>query len=221
MPGPRPATSSKRRPPLTKDRVIVAAIKFVDAEGIEALSMRKLAGRLGYEVMSLYNHVANKDEVLDEILEEVISKIMLPSHDAKWKPALRATATSAHDVLGQHPWAVTLWWRPNLRPARLTLMEEMLRCLREGGFSPPAACRAFHAVMLHFVGFTGQQISVGSNAEDLTDFAESFLRQLPPDTYPHFAEHVQHHLDDDTGGDFEFVLDLILDGLERSQRRRS
>jgi AcrR family transcriptional regulator len=208
------------RRPLTKERVIAAAVKCADADGIDALSMRKLATRLGYEVMSLYNHVANKDEILDEILDDVVAKIELPSLGAKWKPALRATAVSAHRVLGEHPWAVALWWRSNLKPARLTLMDSMLRCLRDGGFTTAAACRSFHAVMLHFVGFTAQQIDVGSNADDLSEFAGDFLRQLPVDRYPHFAEHVQHHIDDDTGGDFEFVLDLILDGLERSQRRR-
>jgi AcrR family transcriptional regulator len=126
----------KPRVRLTRERGLRAAIGIADEAGIEVLSMRKLGQALGVEAMSLYNHVANKDDILNGIVEIVESAIELPSPGADWKPALRKTAISAHDIFERHPWAAGLTLSSTgARPARWRYMNAILRCLREAGFS--------------------------------------------------------------------------------------
>ena len=107
---------TKPRSPLTKDRVLEAALRLADEGGIESLSMRKLGQELGVEAMSLYNHVANKDEVIDGIVAAVVREVDLPSDETDWKAALRQHAISAHEALMRHPWAASLWWRRGRAP---------------------------------------------------------------------------------------------------------
>ncbi len=210
--------SAKSRVPLSRDRVLRAAIHLADRSGIESLTMRKLARELGVEAMTLYYYVANKDDLLEGMVDLVASQIEVPSGGADWKTATRQRAISAHDVLVRHPWASMLWVRVNVGPARMRYMESALRGFREAGFSPEMTEYAFHAVENHIAGYTLQELSFPYDAEELAELGASFLRKLPADEYPYLAEHVMQHLEGsghiDEGG-FEFGLDLILDGLER------
>jgi AcrR family transcriptional regulator len=206
------------RIPLSRERVLRAAITLADEGGIEALSMRKLAKELGVEAMSLYNHVANKDEILDGIVGLVASEIDLPSDTADWKTAIRQSAISTRDVLLRHPWASSLWMsRQGGGSARLRRGEWVLRTLREAGLSKDLTYHAYHIVESHILGFTFQQLSFPYSGEELAGMAKTFLQQLPADEYPDFVEHVMQHLEPRHGdeGGFELGLDLVLDGLER------
>src|SRR3954454_22934009 len=120
------------RKPLSRERILAAALEVVDEQGIEALSMRKLGQALGYEAMSLYNYVANKDDLLDGILDLVLAESELPSPAGAWDTAVRTSAVSVHQALRRHPWAATLLMTPgHIRPARLRYMDSLLGRLRE------------------------------------------------------------------------------------------
>ena len=197
-----------------------AAIALADEEGIEALSMRRLAKELGVEAMSLYNHVANKDEILSGMLDLVLGEIDLPAATADWKAAIRANAVSNRETFLGHPWAAALSISPQSGggPAQLRRSDRLLRTLREAGLSEELIYHAFHIVGSHILGFTVQQLNYQQmEGADLKDLANAFLQKLPVDEYPDFVEHVQQHLEPHDGaeGGFELGLDLILDGLER------
>jgi AcrR family transcriptional regulator len=214
------ANASAIRTPLSKERVLRAAVDLADAEGLEALSMRRLAKELGVEAMSLYNHVANKDEILNGIIEIVTGEIEVPANGADWKASIRQSASSAHDAFLRHRWAVPLMMRTtNVIPTRMRWMEALLRTLREAGFSPNLTHHAYHALDSHITGFTLWQVSFPFDTrEELLDLAEDFLRKIPADEYPYFLEHAHQHLvepDPNEPNEFDFGLDLILDGLER------
>ena len=215
----QPAASGIPRLPLTRERVLRAAIRLADDSGIESLSMRKLGQVVGVEAMSLYNHVANKDDILRGIVDIVESEIELPPPGADWKSALRTTALSAHDVFERHPWAASLTLSTTgSRPARWRYMNAILRCLREAGFSAETTDHAYHALESHIAGFTLWASQVEVDPADLPRLADAFLRELPVDELPYLVEHVHQHLKErslDDEGTFVFGLDLILDGLER------
>ena len=215
-----PAPSIEPRIPLSKERVLRAAVEFADAHGIEALSMRRLAKELGVEAMSLYNHVANKDEILSGIVELVAGEVEVPSDPANWKTSIRQSAISAHDAFIRHRWSCSLMTStPGVVPSRMRWMEGVLATLRAAGFSPNLTHHAYHALDSHITGFTLWQVSFPfETREELLDLADDFLKQIPADEYPYVIEHAQEHLaepDPDEPNEFEFGLDLILDGLER------
>ncbi len=209
---PRP----KRRP-LTKERVLAAAVALADDHGIEALSMRRLAKELGVEAMSLYNHVANKDEILDGIVDVITAEIELPE-GVDWKTAIRQSTISARDVYLRHPWGSSLAMaRQSGGPARLRHGDWLLRKLREAGFSRDLVYHAFHILEAYILGFTTMHLSFPYRGEELAGMAESFLQQLPVDDYPDLVDHIRDHVEPREGhqGGFEFGLDLILDSLDR------
>ncbi len=212
----RPA-SPKPRTPLNRERVLRAAIALADERGIESLSMRRLGQELGVEAMSLYNHVANKDDLLGGITELVLEEIELPE-GGDWKAALRQNAVSAHEVLGRHPWACALALSPSsVLPVQVRAAEWTLRRLREGGVSAAVAYHAFHALESHVLGFTLWQLGHSLRAEDIPDLAATFLRKFPAGEYPYLGEHLEQHVSGfgrEGKGAFELVLDLILDGLD-------
>jgi AcrR family transcriptional regulator len=198
--------------------VLRAAITLADDGGIEALSMRRLAKELGVEAMSLYNHVANKDEILDGIVDVVTSEIDLPSDGVDWKTAIRQSTISARDVYLRHRWASSLSMsRQSGGPARLRHGDWTLRTLREAGFSKDVIYQAFHILDAYVLGFTGLQLSFPYKGEELAGMAASFLQTLPADEYPDLVEHIMLHIDPDHTheGGFELGLDLILDSLDR------
>ena len=195
-----------------------AALRLVDRNGIDALSMRKLAQELGVEAMSLYNHVENKDEILKGIVELVAAGVDLAEDEADWQKAMRRRVLSAHEVLDRYPWAAPLWMRRGgAGGSRMRYADTVLRGLREAGFSPDLTYHAFHVLQSHVLGFALQEQNLGLNTYPLKKRAERFLRKFPAAEYPDLAEHVRQHLEphDAQRGTFEFGLDLILDSLER------
>ena len=214
------STSSEPRLPLTRQRVLEAAMRIADEGGFESLTMRGLGQELGVQAMSLYNHVANKDEIRDGIVELVMNEIEPPS-GPDWKTAVRESAMSAHDAFVRHPWACSLQMEStSVSPARLRWMEDLLRTLREAGFSPNLTHHAYHALDSHITGFTLWQVSFPFETHDeLVDLAEHLLRQISADEYPYVVEHAQEHIeppDPEEPSEFEFGLDLILDALDAS-----
>ena len=209
---------AERRVPLTKDRVLGAAISLVDEGGIESLSMRRLGQMLGVEAMSLYNHVASKDDILDGIADQVLNNIDLPASGADWEAAIWQCATSAHAALAAHPWACTLIMSiPRPLPARLRYMDSVLKCLRDAGFSATATYHGYHAVDSHILGFTLWEAGHAIRNDEIADLA-AFLPRLTEQGYPYLAEHAAQHLagiGHEEDGEFEFGLRLIVDGLKR------
>jgi AcrR family transcriptional regulator len=198
--------------------VLQAALVLADKGGIEALSMRKLAQELGVEAMSLYNHVENKDDILDGIVDAVTSEIDLPPAGVDWRTAIRRRTISARDVYLRHPWASGLsMTRQSGGPAQLRHSDRLLRTLREAGFSNDVIYHAFHILEAYILGFTSLQLSFPYKGEELAGMAKTFLEQLPADEYPDLVEHIMQHLEPHHGdeGGFELGLDLILDSLER------
>jgi AcrR family transcriptional regulator len=212
----RPTTEA--RLPLSRDRVLRTAIALADVAGIEALSMRKLGQELGVEAMSLYNHVANKDDILGGMVDSIIGEIELPAAGELWKAAIRRTARSAYEVLLAHPWSASLVLTgPGLSHARLRYMDAILGSLRRGGFSAEMTDHAYHAIDSHIMGFTLWQVGISVGLARLSS-VDDFLRELDHEAYPYLAEHARQHMkerDPDDEGEFAFGLDLILDGLER------
>ncbi|MEV2278105.1 TetR/AcrR family transcriptional regulator [Nocardiopsis sp. NPDC049922] len=210
-------TPAQRRATLSRPRVIEAGIRLADAEGADALSMRRLGRELGVEAMALYNHVDNKDDLLDGMLERAAEEIELPDDGADWRRSARRRAVSAHTVLMRHPWLPALWTsRINLGPARMRYMDHALRSLREAGFPPDLLDRAYHAIENHVVGHAMQAIGFTLDEEQMRELGEPLLRSSPLAEYPDLIAHIRHHLERPSqGDDFEFGLDLILDGLER------
>jgi AcrR family transcriptional regulator len=216
----QPLPQPEPRIPLSRERVLRAAIALADQGGLESLSMRKLGQELGVEAMSLYHHVANKDDLLDGIVDAVTSEIEVPSEGYDWKEAIRRTAISSHDVFVRHRWSCSLMMRrARVSPDRMRWMEAVLRTFREAGFSADMTHHAYHAIDSHITGFTLWQVSMPfETKEELVDMAEGFLKEIPVDQYPYVIEHAEQHLapsSPDGKTEFEFGLDLILDGLER------
>jgi AcrR family transcriptional regulator len=212
------ASRSRARTPLNRDRVLRAAVELVDESGLEALSMRRLAKELGVEAMSLYNHVANKGEILDGIIDVVVGEIDLAPAGVEWRTAIHRRATSTRDVLLRHRWASKLWMSQGTEGgARLQYGDSLLRTLREAGFPQEVVYHAFHVLEAYVLGYAGLHLSFPYQGEALETLATDFIQQLPADEYPDLVEHIRQHLEPREGekGGFEFGLDLILDSLER------
>jgi Tetracyclin repressor-like, C-terminal domain/Bacterial regulatory proteins, tetR family len=212
--------NAKPRTPLSRERVLRAALVLADEGGIESLTMRNLGQKLGVEAMSLYNHVAKKDDILDGIVDLVFSEIVVPSGRADWKTAMRQRGFSARDVLLRHPWATGLMQsRTRPGPATLRHNDSVLGSLREAGFSVDMAAHAFSVMDGYIYGFALQQINLPSQTTgEATELAENILGDLPAGEYPHLAEMITEHgmrPGYEYSDEFEFGLDLILDGLER------
>jgi AcrR family transcriptional regulator len=206
------------RAPLDRDAVVAAAVAFADANGTDALSMRKLAAALGYEVMSLYNHVANKADVLSLMVDAVAAEIPAPDPAVDPLIAVRTLAVDTRAALVRHPWAAGLWLRQLPGPARIQHMEDHLAALAATDMAPSVAHLAFHAVNNHVIGYTLQEQAMAymvPSADEADALARSFVDALAPEDFPHTITHVHQHLDGDTAPSFELVLDLILDGLAR------
>jgi AcrR family transcriptional regulator len=212
------SASTTEREPLDRAAIVARAVAFADERGTDALSMRKLAAELGYEVMSLYNHVANKDEVLALMVDAVAAEIPAPDPDDDPLVAVRALAVDTRAALVRHPWAAGLWLRQLPGPARVRQMEHLLASLAATEMSPRTAHLAFHAVNNHVIGYTLQEQAMAYMVPpdgDPDELARSFVAGISADEHPHTVAHVHQHLDGDTASSFELVLDLILEGLAR------
>jgi AcrR family transcriptional regulator len=215
-------TKPETRKPLTRGRVL-------EADGIEALSMRRLGQALGVEAMSIYNHVANKNELVTAMVDHVVEQFELPTDEPAWDVAIRRCALSAHDLLVQHRWACRLALIPSdattIDGPRIRYMEWLLGTLRRAGFSAETTYSAYHTIDSHIFGFTLWQLGHAEAAksfrppegEDREEWALRLVVSMRPQ-YPYLAEHGEQHLHDgERGGasEFEFGLDLILEGLKK------
>lgn len=220
-PAPTPAPKagrSRARAPLSRERVLATAVSLADRGGLESLSMRKLATALRVEAMSLYHHVASRDDLLDGMVERVVSEVEAPAPGVHWKEAMRRRAISAHAVLGRHPWATTLLMsRINVSATMLHYIDATVGCLRQAGFSIALADRAWNALDCYVYGFTLHEQKFPVDPEEYASAAQHFLPMLSPETHPYMREMSEKVADGSYDGrmDFGFGLDLILDGLER------
>ncbi|MGB3300591.1 MAG: TetR/AcrR family transcriptional regulator C-terminal domain-containing protein [Phormidesmis sp.] len=211
-------SNQKSRVPLSRERVLRTAIRLADEGGIEVLSMRKLAQALGVKAMSLYNHVVNKDDILDGIVDMVIGEIEVPDINSDWKVAMRRRAISAHEVLLRHPWAsLPIVSRINVGPAMFRYVDATLGCLLEAGFSGELADRAWNALDSHIYGFTLQALNFPIAASEYATTAADYLPMIPADQYPYMhklsVQVAEGHYDG--VANFEFGLDLIIESLDR------
>jgi AcrR family transcriptional regulator len=201
---------------LSRDRIVASALTLADRDGLEAVTMRRLAQTLGVEAMSLYKHVANKDAILDGLLEQVLAEVRLPRPGGDWEQELRRAAVSLHDALARHPWACGLVMAPASSPnalrARIRYIEALLRTLREAGFTPAQAYYGYHALDSHAVGFTMWELGHGvpDNA-----VVEQLTREIEAGAYPYLLEHARQHDASHPRTSFEFGLDLVFHGLQR------
>ena len=214
--------SAKRRTPLSRELVLRTAIALADERGLSELTMRKLAKELGVEAMSLYNHVANKDDLLDGMIDIVFSEIDGPAADGDWKAELRKRAVSTRAALRRHPWAVgEMEGRTSHGPSNLRIHDAVLGCLRGAGFPIEMTVHVDSVQDAYIYGFALQEADMSS--ETAEDFAAEAQRQMAEyeavlADYPHLVEVVGGYVakagyDYDT--EFLFGLDVILDGLER------
>jgi AcrR family transcriptional regulator len=208
----------KNRIPLSRDRIMLAALELADGSGIEALTMRRLGDELGYEAMSLYRHIANKDDLLDGMLDLVLAEWELPDAEADAVDAIRTTARSVHQGLRRHPWAARLLMTgAHMRPRRLAYGEFLLGRLRDAGLDADKRYHVYHLLDGFIFGFSLWEIAYTSTGDP--DFAErvaEFMQRIPWDDYPNFTEHRDQHLTDGPHHDasaFDVGLDLILAGL--------
>jgi AcrR family transcriptional regulator len=211
---------------LSRERVLDAAVAFADERGIESLTMRNLGQALGVEAMSLYNHVANKDQLLDGMVDIVFGEVGLPEGGLDWKTAMRRRAVSARQVLARHRWAIGLMEsRTSPGPATLRHHDAVIGCLRGAGFTVGMAAHAFSLLDSYVYGFALQEATLPfDTAEQTAEVAEMILSSLQPEEYPHLTElAVEHVLQPgySYGNEFEFGLDLILDGLDAATLSRN
>jgi AcrR family transcriptional regulator len=214
----RPETGAGPRIPLTRDRVLQAAVALADETGIDALTMRRLGERLGVEAMSLYNHVANKDDLLSGMADTVLGEVELSTEDVEWRTAMRRRAGSVREMLVRHPWAAILVGAlPHPGPATLRYIDSVLGSLISAGFSADMASRAFWVLDSYVYGFARQQSNVQLQlAADPT--SPQATQDLPAETYPHLVEVAVSFASGpgwNVESEFEFGLAMILDGLER------
>jgi AcrR family transcriptional regulator len=213
------AREAEPRLPLSRDRILRAALELADEGGIESLTMRKLGQALGFEAMSLYNYVDGKDGVIDGILDLVLAEGEPPSPEGEWDAAIRASAISVHGALRRHLWASSVVMAPGrMRPARLRYMESLLGRLREAGFSAETTYHAYHVLDGHIFGFSLWERAHSFSDEEASDMMAAFERTITVEDYPYLREHGEQHFAEGPHHDvsaFELGLDLILDGLRK------
>ncbi len=212
---------SKKRAPLTREKVLSAALRLADKDGLETLSMRNLAQALKVEAMSLYNHVASKEDILDGLVELVVSEIEVPAIGGEWKATMRKRALTAHAVLMRHPWATMLLVsRVNIGPHMLRYVDATIGCLREAGFSYPMADHAWNALDAYIYGFTFHKLSFPLEPSEYASAARQFLPLIPVEQFPYLNGMSQEVIAGRHDGmhELELGLELVLDGLERLRK---
>ncbi|MEV6521334.1 TetR/AcrR family transcriptional regulator C-terminal domain-containing protein [Longispora sp. NPDC051575] len=211
---------ARTRAPLNRERVLRTAVAVADAGGIGALTIRSLAQELDVKPMSVYHHVANKDEILDGIVDLVFTEIDLPATDGDWRVELTRRADSARRVLRRHPWAVGLLdSRSAPGPATLRHHDAVIGTLRGAGFSVAMTAHAFALLDSHLYGFVLQENALPTAPDDVADVAGPIMEQLPAGEYPHLVELATEHVmrpGYSFADEFGFGLTMILDALARS-----
>jgi AcrR family transcriptional regulator len=209
----------KKRLPLTHARIVDAALALADAEGLAALTMRRLGQTMGVEAMSLYKHVADKDALLDVLLERVLEAIELPLPGDDWRAGMRRRAMSARAVFARHSWAIGLLESraQDSSPRRLAYFDGILGALRAAGFSNQLAMRAFSMLDAYIYGYILQEHSLAFRDDaSLQEVGEDLLRQMA-DRYPHLTAVTQDVLAAgfDHGAEFAFGVEVLLDAFDR------
>jgi len=204
---------------LSKQRVVAEAVRLADREGVDGLSMRRLAGVLDAGAMSLYHYVASKEELLDAMIDVVFEEITPPPEEADWQSAMRQEAVSTRDVLARHPWAISLMEsRTSPGPANLRHREAVTSCLRRAGFSVITATHANWVLNSYVYGYALQAASLPfDTADELAGMTEHvYLPQLPPEQFPYLNESAAGLVAAgyDPSEEFMFGLDLVLAALE-------
>ena len=223
-----PATKkSKSRETLSRERALQVAMTLADAEGIEVLTMRRLAQELGVEAMSLYHHVSNKNDILDGMVDLVFAEIELPAGTGAWKSELRKRTRSARAALNRHPWAIALM-ESRVAPGMATLRhhDAVLGSLRQGGFSLELTAHAYSLIDAYLYGFVLQELQLPFDTESSADtqaVAKAIFEKIPAGALPHLVEFTMKHVLKPGyayGKEFDFGLELILDSLEALQDKR-
>ena len=209
------------RAPLSRERVLRGALAVADAGGLASLTIRSLASELGVKPMSVYYHVANKDEILDGIVDLVFGEIDLPLAGGDWRTEMHRRAVSARAVLSRHPWAIALLQsRTNPGPATLRHHDAIIGALRGAGFSVRMTAHAFAVIDSYVYGFALSEAALPIHGpETVAEVAESMMQHVADDTYPHLAEFSTEHVlkpGYDFGEEFEYGLELIIDALSKS-----
>jgi AcrR family transcriptional regulator len=220
MSTPARAKAAPERRPLSRDRVLRAALEVADSGGLASLTIRSLAEALGVKPMSVYHHVANKEAILDGIVDLVFAEIDVPPGDGDWRVEMHARAASARSALRRHPWAIGLMEsRTTPGPATLRHHDAVLGSLRAGGLSVELAGHAYAVLDSYLYGFAVQEAGLPfEGPEQVADLAESIMAGFDADEYPHLTElavEVVMQPGYDFGNEFDFGLGLVLDGLER------
>lgn len=215
---------SAKRLPVTRERALQVALKTADEEGLESVTMRRLAEDLGIEAMSLYHHVKNKDEILDGMVDLVFGEIDLPRGEDGWRAGMERRARSARAVLRRHPWAISLMEsRASPGAANLKHHDAVLGCLRRGGLSVVLAAHAYAVLDSYVYGFAHtEQALPFETTEETQAMAKAIFDQLPAGAFPHLVELTKEHVlkpGYSYGHEFEFGLGLILDGLHSRLER--
>jgi len=208
------------RAPVTRDRALAAAVELADANGIGAVTMRRLAQALGVEAMSLYHHVSAKEDILNGMVDAVFAEVEVPQ-DTDWRTAMALRAHSLRAALKRHPWALGLMeTRSQPGPATLAHHEAVLRCLRQAGFSLAATAHAFALLDAFIYGFAMQEAQLPfETGEETQELAADIMAGFPEGAYPYFQEFAVGHVLQpgyDFGDEFDFGLNLVLNGLARA-----
>ena len=215
----RRTNEAATRAPVNRDRAVERAVVVADGEGIEAVTMRRLARELGVEAASLYHHVSGKDEILDGLVNRVSAEIELPSRTDGWRPSIRRRAHNTRAVLRRHPWAVALMAsRTTPGPATLRLLEAGISYFREGGLSVEAAAHAISTVDSYVHGFVLQEVNLPfRNESELTAMTSAIMDQFPRADFPHLFELTTEHVLQpgyNYGNEFDIGLEVVLDGVD-------
>ncbi len=210
------------RPTLTRERVLSGAVELADEIGIEALTIRKLAAALGVKPMTIYHHVASKEEILDGMVERVFSEIELPPAERDWRTAIRARCVSARQVLNRHPWAPPLMEsRTAPGPATLGHHDAVLGCFRGGGLSLELTAHAYAIIDSYVYGFALEEAHLpGGGGTEIVEMAAEMSADYFSG-YPHLTEFTTEHVlrpGYHFGNSFEFGLDLIIEGLDQASK---
>jgi AcrR family transcriptional regulator len=221
-----PAARTKLRRRMSRERVLRAAIARADAGGLEGLTMRTLAEILDVAPMALYRHVASKDDLIDAMVDVVFSEIGVPAGGGDWKTSMRRRAIAVRDALSRHPWAVGLMEsRRTPGPANLRHHDAVIGRLRAAGFSVQMSAHAYSLLDSYIYGFALAKVHLPfEHSQQVGELAEAMLEPFPVNEYPNLVEFLAEHVmmpGYDYGDEFEYGLDVVLDGLDMRRMRES
>ena len=216
--------ATQTRVPLSRELVLGTALRLADVGGLESLSMRKLGQELGVEAMALYYHFANKDEIVDGIVDLVFGEVELPASGKDWKTAMRRRAISLRDALLRHRWAIGLMEaRRNPGPANLRHHDAVIGSLRAAGFDMALVAHAYSLLDAYIYGFALTKMNLPfTSTDDIADIAKTMLEPFPMGEFPNLVAFITEHAMKpgyDFADEFEYGLDVLLDGLATSARR--